>query len=157
MSWRDGPLVGFDTETTGVDVGADRIVTAAVVRRDASGTRVRTWLIDPGIPIPPAATAVHGITTEQARARGRAPREALDEVAAGEVLALPAGERRGVDPEGHAQHRLVDHQARSAMGSSTLPMVSPISTSGKPATTIKAIIDSQRPRVFGGTNSVMVE
>ena len=28
---------------------------------------------------------------------------------------------------------------------------------GKPATTMKAIIDSQRPRVCGGTNSVMVE
>ena len=79
MGWHDGPLVGFDTETTGVDVATDRIVTAAVVTRDATGTRARTWLIDPGVPIPPAATAVHGITTEQARTEGRAPRAALDE------------------------------------------------------------------------------
>lgn len=91
MGWHDGPLVGFDTETTGVDVGADRIVTAAVVRRDATGTTVRTWLIDPGIAIPPAATAVHGITTEQVRAAGRQPREALDEVASALVATWRAG------------------------------------------------------------------
>jgi DNA polymerase III subunit epsilon len=90
MTWHDGPLVGFDTETTGVDVGADRIVTAAVVRRDATGTRGRTWLIDPGIPIPEAATAVHGITTERARSEGRPPVEALDEVASALVAAWRA-------------------------------------------------------------------
>lgn len=91
MGWDAGPLVGFDTETTGVDVGTDRIVTAAVVHRDASGTRVRTWLVDPGVPIPAPATAVHGITTEQARAAGRPPRVALDEVASALVAAWRAG------------------------------------------------------------------
>ena len=91
MGWHDGPLVGFDTETTGVDVATDRIVTAAVVTRDATGTRARTWLIDPGVPIPPAATAVHGITTEQARTEGRAPRAALDEVASALVTAWRSG------------------------------------------------------------------
>lgn len=91
MAWHGGPLVGFDTETTGVDVAADRIVTAAVVRRDAAGTAARTWLLDPGVPIPPAATAVHGITTEQARAQGRPARAALDEVAATLVAAWQAG------------------------------------------------------------------
>ena len=54
MTWHDGPMVGFDTETTGVDVGADRVVTAAVVRRDATGNQVRSWLIDPGVAIPEA-------------------------------------------------------------------------------------------------------
>lgn len=91
MGWYGGPLVGFDTETTGVDVAADRIVTAAVVHRDAAGTRARTWLVDPGVPIPDAATAVHGITTAQAQAEGRAPREALDEVASALVATWRAG------------------------------------------------------------------
>jgi DNA polymerase-3 subunit epsilon len=91
MGWYGGPLVGFDTETTGVDVGTDRIVTAAVVRRDAAGTRARTWLVDPGVPIPEAATAVHGITTEHARSDGRPPREALDEVASALVATWRAG------------------------------------------------------------------
>ncbi|MDO8122365.1 exonuclease domain-containing protein [Isoptericola sp. b490] len=81
MGWIDEPLVGFDTETTGVDVDRDRIVTAALVRRTATGTRTSRWLIDPGVEIPAAATAVHGITTEHARAHGCAPREALGEIA----------------------------------------------------------------------------
>ena len=36
----------------------------------------------------------------------------VDQVAAGEVLAVLAGERRGVDAERHPQHRLVDGQPR---------------------------------------------
>lgn len=91
MGWHGGPLVGFDTETTGVDVGSDRIVTAAVVRRAAGTTVARTWLIDPGVPIPSGATAVHGISTEHARAHGRPPREALEEVASALVSAWRAG------------------------------------------------------------------
>jgi DNA polymerase-3 subunit epsilon len=81
MSWSDGPLLGFDTETTGVDVDHDRIVTAALVRRDAAGTHVRTWLVDPGIEIPEPAAAIHGVTTEHAREHGGPPRPALDEIA----------------------------------------------------------------------------
>ncbi|HEY0218046.1 MAG TPA: exonuclease domain-containing protein [Cellulomonas sp.] len=91
MTWTDGPLLGFDTETTGVDVDHDRIVTAALVRRDAAGTDVRTWLVDPGVPIPEAASAIHGITTEHARAHGVTPREALEEIAAAIAEAMTDG------------------------------------------------------------------
>jgi DNA polymerase-3 subunit epsilon len=84
-------MLGFDTETTGVDVDNDRVVTAALVRRDAAGTRVRTWLIDPGVPIPPAATAIHSISTEQARAHGAAPAVALEQIAAELASALADG------------------------------------------------------------------
>lgn len=81
MSWIDGPLLGFDTETTGVDVDSDRIVTAALVSRDEAGTRVRTWLLDPGVEIPEAASAIHGITTEHARTNGEPAALALEEIA----------------------------------------------------------------------------
>src|SRR5690554_4226535 len=37
MSWIDGQLLGFDTETTGVDTAVDRIVTVALVHRNAAG------------------------------------------------------------------------------------------------------------------------
>ncbi len=81
--WTRGPLVGFDTETTGVDVGYDRIVTAAVVLRiPGVSTDVRTWLIDPEVPIPAEAAAIHGITTEHARAHGMRAAVALEEIAA---------------------------------------------------------------------------
>lgn len=90
--WVDGPLVGFDTETTGVDVHGDRIVTAAVVRREGRSESVTTWLIDPGVEIPEAATAIHGITTEDARAHGLQPADALGEIATTVAGALLRGE-----------------------------------------------------------------
>lgn len=57
------PLTFFDLETTGVDPENDRIVQVALIRVEPDGSR-RTYeaLVDPGRPIPPAATAVHGIT-----------------------------------------------------------------------------------------------
>lgn len=70
--WVD--VVGvFDLETTGVDVAADRIVSAHVGLLDGAGAVIhaRDWLADPGIDIPEGATAVHGITTERARSEGR--------------------------------------------------------------------------------------
>lgn len=72
----------FDLETTGVEVAEDRIVTAHVGVLNAQGDVVssRSWLADPGIPIPPAASAVHGVTTERARAEGRPAREVVAEV-----------------------------------------------------------------------------
>ncbi|MES2866594.1 MAG: exonuclease domain-containing protein [Actinomycetota bacterium] len=74
----------FDLETTGVDVTADRIVTAHVGVLDAKGREIaaRSWLADPGIPIPEGAAAVHGISTEQARRDGRVAREVVSEVTA---------------------------------------------------------------------------
>ncbi|NYI40676.1 exonuclease domain-containing protein [Demequina lutea] len=90
MSWLDGPMVGFDTETTGVSTTTDRIVTAALIRREGERVETRTWLIDPGVEIPARATEVHGITTEQARAEGVPPEGALEEIAAALAEALTA-------------------------------------------------------------------
>ncbi len=76
----------FDLETTGVDVETARIVTAHVGLLDRDGTIVhrRDWLVDPGVEIPEGAVAVHGVTTERARAEGMPPAEAV----AGIVSAL---------------------------------------------------------------------
>jgi len=76
-------VLGFDTETTGTSVDRDRIVSAALARRRPDGgIEEWTWLISPDIDIPPAASAVHGITTDHARAHGRPAVEALEEIAA---------------------------------------------------------------------------
>ena len=59
------PLVFFDLETTGLHIGTDRIVELAVIRIAPTGDvteKVRRF--NPGIPIPPEATAVHGIRDE---------------------------------------------------------------------------------------------
>lgn len=81
-AWVSLPWMGFDTETTGVSTRRDRIVTAAAVTAPASGTAtaIRTWLANPGVPIPSAASQIHGVTTEHARAHGRDPRTVLEEV-----------------------------------------------------------------------------
>lgn len=70
-SWHE-KLGVFDLETTGVDVETARIVTAHVGVIDECGDVVerQDWMLDPGVPIPSGATAVHGITTERARADG---------------------------------------------------------------------------------------
>ena len=73
MTWLENPMVGFDTETTGISTTNDRIVTAALITRTGSDVALRTWLIDPGVPIPAAASAVHGITTEYARREWLSP------------------------------------------------------------------------------------
>lgn len=81
--WHQGLLAAFDTETSGVDVAADFIVSAAVC--DTAGVR-HTWLLHPGDrEIPEGATAVHGITTAHAREHGRPAVDCLDEIA--DVLA----------------------------------------------------------------------
>lgn len=87
MSWHRGPLASFDTESTGVDVASDRIVTAALIRPTGEVLR---WLADPGIEIPEAATAVHGVNSEHARAHGRPAKQVIEEIAdalAGELSA----------------------------------------------------------------------
>lgn len=79
--WWDGPLVGFDLETTGPDPETAQIVTACVVETLArGGTDSLTWLADPGVEISEGAVAVHGITTEQARAEGRPARDVIGEI-----------------------------------------------------------------------------
>ncbi len=81
--WFEGPLAAFDTETTGVDVEQDRIVSAALVAQDTAGGRVRVtrWLVSPGVPVPPGATDVHGLTDDHLRRNGRWPAPVMDEMA----------------------------------------------------------------------------
>lgn len=83
----------FDLETTGVDVTADRVVTAHVGLLGPDGTVVRAqgWLADPGIDIPAGATAVHGITTAHARAHGRPAHQVVAEIVTALRELLDAG------------------------------------------------------------------
>jgi DNA polymerase-3 subunit epsilon len=60
------PVVFIDTETTGVRPGVDRAVQVGIARFESgvlAGSGVQ--LVNPGIPIPPEATAIHSITDEQ--------------------------------------------------------------------------------------------
>lgn len=81
MAWYE-TLAVFDTETTGVDTETARIVSAnvSVIGPDGAVIERRDWIADPGVEIPDAAAAVHGISTERARAEGRPPVEVVAEI-----------------------------------------------------------------------------
>jgi len=72
MTWHDAPMLGLDLETTGPDPYEAVPVSFALVMFFEPGVaeRVRTGLVQPGLPIPPEATAVHGITDEAVAERG---------------------------------------------------------------------------------------
>lgn len=83
MTWHLGRLAGFDTETSGVDVETDRIVTASIVEVGGDHPALpANWLINPGVDIPAAASAVHGISTEKAKAEGQDAAEGITEIVA---------------------------------------------------------------------------
>lgn len=69
----DMPLAVIDTETTGKDPArGDRIVEIAIVHFDKGEVTARhALLVDPTIPIPPEAAAVHGITDADVKGKPR--------------------------------------------------------------------------------------
>ncbi|MDE5579763.1 MAG: 3'-5' exonuclease, partial [Alistipes sp.] len=57
------PIVFFDLETTGVDTSKDRIVEISMIKVWPDGREeVKTRRINPEMPIPAEATAIHGIS-----------------------------------------------------------------------------------------------
>lgn len=57
------PIAFIDVETTGINVSTDRIIEISVLKISPNG--VEEWMstrVNPGIPVPPKSTAIHGIT-----------------------------------------------------------------------------------------------
>lgn len=62
------PLIFFDLETTGVNISKDRIVEISLIKVMPSGQEIeKTLRINPEMPIPAEATAVHHITDEDVK------------------------------------------------------------------------------------------
>ena len=67
------PLVFFDIESTGLNIATDRIVEISIVKVSPGApgcpndVEVKTRRINPEMPIPAEATAVHGITDEDVK------------------------------------------------------------------------------------------
>ena len=72
-------MLSFDLETTSANPLEARIVTSALVRIDGREVTATEHLADPGVEIPEQAAAIHGISTEKARAEGRPHNEVLKE------------------------------------------------------------------------------
>ena len=68
----DRPIAFIDLETTGLSVSSDRIVELTVFKIHPDGSEeFRSVRINPEIPIPKAATAIHGITDEDVAGKPR--------------------------------------------------------------------------------------
>lgn len=93
MSWHLGRLAGFDTESTGVDVETDRIVTACIVEVGGKlPPDPANWLSDvDGMEIPKTASDIHKVTTERARAEGQPAREVIEQLVAALAQVVLAG------------------------------------------------------------------
>ncbi|MET0394640.1 MAG: 3'-5' exonuclease [Chitinophagaceae bacterium] len=62
------PLAFIDLETTGINLGTDRIVEIAIVKILPDGTRsVKRKLLNPEMPISRASSDIHGITDEMVK------------------------------------------------------------------------------------------
>lgn len=57
------PIAFFDLETTGINISTDRIIEISVVRVSPPDEKVeiKTYRVNPGIPIPDVSSAIHGI------------------------------------------------------------------------------------------------
>lgn len=96
-SWIDLPIAFLDTETTGRDPVNDRIVEVGIIiGQNGTVQRRYNWLINPGIPIPAAATEVHKITDDDVRDKptfAQVAREIVDLLQS----AIPAAYNAGFD------------------------------------------------------------
>ncbi len=58
------PIVFFDLETTGLNTSVDRIIDISLLKINPNGSEeIKSYRLNPEIPISPEATAIHGITT----------------------------------------------------------------------------------------------
>ena len=59
------PLIFFDLEATGINIASDRIVEISYLKvYPDQREETKTFRVNPTIPIPPATTAIHGISDE---------------------------------------------------------------------------------------------
>jgi DNA polymerase-3 subunit epsilon len=62
------PIAFFDIETTGLNVGTDKIMEISIIKIDVQNNKtIKTWRINPGIPISAESVRITGITDEMVR------------------------------------------------------------------------------------------
>lgn len=62
------PLVFIDLEATGLNLTADRIIDIALLKAFPGGeTQMKSWRVNPGMPIPAETTKIHGIKDEDVK------------------------------------------------------------------------------------------
>ncbi|UEG54735.1 DNA polymerase III subunit epsilon [Mucilaginibacter daejeonensis] len=62
------PLAFFDIEATGANIGTDRIIEIAIIKMLPDGTeQSKTWVVNPGMPIPLETSLIHGFYDEHVK------------------------------------------------------------------------------------------
>jgi hypothetical protein len=109
-------MLALDTETDRRQHRrTDRIVSAAAIHVSRDGAKPKTWLADPGTDIPEGATAVHGITTDHARAARPPAKDVVEDV----LYYLGDAVNRGLPIVGHNvvyDLSIIDREARRHLG-----------------------------------------
>ncbi|AWY05048.1 exonuclease [Microbacterium phage Hortus1] len=119
MRREDAPEVVcvWDTETGGVKIEQDRIYTAYAMLRHISGQTIaeKSWIINPGEPINPAAAEVNGLTDEFIQENGMPSRHAINEI----YMFLSDARRAGYPLVGYNQAfdlGILSHEVRRHFG-----------------------------------------
>lgn len=72
--WHQDKIASLDFETTSPDPLEARVVAASLILTGTTGriTKRRSWtsLVDPGVPVPPESTAIHGLSQAEVTALG---------------------------------------------------------------------------------------
>lgn len=106
--WDDHPIALLDTETTGKDASMDRIVEVGIVIGRRGDILARhNWLVNPGVPIPAEASAIHGIKDEDVRDKPRFA-DVAHEIAEALLRCIPGAYNANFD-----RHFLVNEFARA--------------------------------------------
>ena len=62
------PIIFFDLETTGIKISSDRIVEISLLKIYPNGNKeMKTFLVNPTIPIPKEIEKIHGISNEKVK------------------------------------------------------------------------------------------
>lgn len=62
------PIIFFDLETTGINIASDRIVEIAILKISPGGKEeIKTYRVNPEMPIPAKASEIHGIYDEDVK------------------------------------------------------------------------------------------
>lgn len=91
MTWAWGPFLAFDCESTGL-TDDDRMVQYGLVHIGGDWrSHMQTEYVDPEMPIPAEATAIHGITDDDVREGGLSTGDAVDNIMSEITIAREAG------------------------------------------------------------------